>query len=346
MSKDKIAHLHARTVPYATPRRPLHTEASSFIERGVRQAPACTIAHPLVSDPQCCIDKDNRAFVTRRSFPSNPAYQSGYVPCERVACENPDADIKAQPLFILGGTTTPSYNSLGWCMDDQTVKNYITVKKNADNKCCFFPDGDFPAVSAQSGGSFYNPISCQENAIRAGNCDERYCAYPEVPYKDAMRTVVPYVGAATNCSEPYPTAYNVSAAVCNLGLTNSTAAKQVPTYPIITDIGKGCIPVFAATASSAAAYLLPTPTATIAASAANATVTGLAVGLGVLGSGVVIGGALFAGYKLGQYCKPEAKITPSAENIYEELEMDKKELIDEPAWANLSECPFERPFAD
>ena len=336
-------------MPYIAPRRPLHTaESGAFIERGVRQAPACTIAHPLVSNPQCCIDKDGKVFETPSLYGYNSdyqEYQGGYIPCSRVACDNPQAEIRSKSFF-LGDDYMTQHPNRGYCMDDKTIRNYLAVKKNADNKCCFTPDGDFPARSAQSGGSFYDPIRCQENAIRAGNCGVGYCDYPAAPYKDATLTRAPTVGAATKCPEPYPTAYNVSAAQCNLGLTNSTIARQVPTYPIITDIGKGCIPVFAATASSAAAYLLPTPTATIAATASSATVTGLAVAVGLMGSGIVIGAASYAGYRLVKYCKPETQVNPSTENIYEELEMDKKELIDEPAWANLSECPFERPFAD
>lgn len=66
-------------------------------------------------------------------------------------------------------------------------------------------------------------------------------------------------------------------------------------------------------ATTTSAFLMPVPTSVIAASAPIATISGAAVAAGVLGSAIAVGGAVFAGYKLAQYCQPVTKVTPAPE---------------------------------
>ena len=71
----------------------------------------------------------------------------------------------------------------------------------------------------------------------------------------------------------------------------------------------------AGAASTIGAFITPTPTAVIAASASNATVTGLAAGLGITGSGIVIGGAVYGAYKVSQWFKSDPPVSFSMGTI-------------------------------
>ena len=106
---------------------------------------------------------------------------------------------------------------------------------------------------------------------------------------------------------------DIDIARCLAGTTNATIARQIQEEAGL--IAPSTVAVSATTSllATATAAMMPTPTAAIATTAPLSTITALGIGFGVLGSGLVISGAVFAGYKLVQHCQTKTKINPGNE---------------------------------
>ena len=317
MSKDRVAHVHARTTPYATPRRPLHvTENAAFNGRPVRQAnPACSLpqfSSGTYAYTEFCNEYKGRvgdvetfrAFAVLRLELNQANNRNESITCAKLACDT------GRPI---------------------QTDNYVT---------------------------FY------EEGIRRGETvNDTRCFVARLPHEFTIGTpTFPGNGPSYEGIEgtfaasirPYHSTYgfvegivgDVDTFRCHEGETNSSIARQIqrefglrndsvtteqpsitPTKVAITATATGGV------LSTLAAFVTPTPTAVIAASVPNVAITGLAVGLGVLGSGVAIGAASYAGYKLVQHCRTSEKVIPaaveniydSAEPIYEEIKLGKLE---------------------
>ena len=366
-------------MPYATPRRPLHAaEPASFNGRPVRQA----APYSPMQDP-CSWRGYNTTICATTSFPqrmfsifgSTDASDPNWTPnglggnkgdggyyisqnCAQFACENNYTDItNAQYWPALDARCCVAKPPQAWTMQPQifTHGNFVKGERLRDkNGTSVYPTPNEAARILWDRGNYdYNPKNYHD------------CPYnPDGFGQQAIPGAKVYDVDPITCERGFYDTQVAKSIQSSLGLLNtptpsvsSSPAKSTMTQssaPVVTpsestlSIGSTVVATTASAGilSTLAAFVAPTPTAVIAASAPATTVTGLAIGLGVLGSGVVIGGAVLAGYKLAQYCRTETPATTNTENIYEELEMNKKEVTDEPAWANLSECPFERPFAD
>ena len=97
--------------------------------------------------------------------------------------------------------------------------------------------------------------------------------------------------------------HDVDHSKCSEGLNDPAVAREIQQEIGITA---------AIGATAIASCVQASSGAAVAATQATA-VTGLAVGLGLLGSGVVIGGAAYAGYKMVQHYKLKNEVAPSTE---------------------------------
>ena len=403
--KDTIARVHARMMPYATPRRPLHAaEPAAFNGRPVRQAvPYSPMLNPCTEparntwgyyDTTCAtttfpqrifdiVGYSNASVSDANWTPDGRFLERSNIPttCREFACRNNYTDITFSPYYDhptsvrIDARCCVAKPPQAWTMLPTIGPNHFQSSSSTrqvrgepirgkDGTSVHLTQNEAAKILWDRGYYEYNPAN-----------------YPDCSYSD-VTGFLPIPGAKLYDVDPY---------ACVRGATNTQVAKSIqsslglfntPTpTPVVTSSTTQPEPssqaisqtqslatnlatsqttsqtqsvtptVVAATTSvgllnTLAAFVTPVQTAVIAASAPATTITGLAIGLGVLGSGVVIGGAVLAGYKLAQYCRTETPATTNTENIYEELEMNKKEVTDEPAWSNLSECPFERPFAD
>ena len=121
-----------------------------------------------------------------------------------------------------------------------------------------------------------------------------------------------------------------------MSTVESSKAQSIAPTVIATTASAGLL-------STLAACVTPTPTSVIAASSYNLTVTALSAGLGAAGAGLVVAGAVFAGYRIVQCCKPKNQIRPSHQLNFSRRELSQFELTDT-AITNYSDTdPIEEP---
>ena len=332
--KDRIAHVHARAVPYAaTPRRPLHAaENATLAGRSVRQAnnPACRLPQYLppfgAAFEECneyigtieCVPALRSFFVQSPPYSPTNNPNTKYITCAKVACDNNLPNIRKADVIpiTLGGQP---YNRLN------------------DTRCFIaFPPNYFTMPLIDEVGN---------DAWHSGDVHH--------PYRNIVGTGSYEPAPLVLAGAVYPgpgVIHDIDSSKCAQGARDPVVAREIQREVGLT----------AALGATAAACLLPTPTAVIAAAASGAstaTVTGLAVTLGLAGSAAVIGGAIYAGYKLVQHCKSETQVIPDtqvmsdAENsyrTYEEINLSNINLNEHIIGApeNVLENPFNRPVTD
>ena len=286
MSKDRIERARMRTTPYIAPRRPLHSENGTFTARHVRQA----------NNPACSLPQ----FLPAGSV-FNYEYCNEYI--GEVRC------VPALRSFYVYNreAVNPANPSLGY--------KYITCAKVA----C---DNGLPNIQKA------NKIPFTLNGQTYYRLNDTRCAITKPPYaftstsfvNDGNYRYIPGTGA-------YAVAPLVVSAVAYDGVvkdvdnfrcfdaeTDVTIARQIQ-----KEVG-----LVAGLSAAAGACLLPAPAGAIIA-AQTATITGLATVIGLAGSAAVIGGSVYAGYKLVQHCKSKTQVIPDTENTYEEVEMNRQE---------------------
>ena len=305
--KDRVSRVQAREVPYIAPRRPLHAENGTFTGRSVRQA------NP---NPACNLTQllplGGKTYEECNEYIGTvdcvPAIRAFWVQSPPYSYTNSPSTTYATCAKIACDYDSPNIQKADRI--SSIFGTYIGTRPN-DTRCFVaIPPEEFthPPIGGDYSGQ----------------------------YRNIPGTVAYAVGSISG-NRAAGVIHDVDNARCYAGFKDKAVARQIQ-----QEIGLTA----ALSATAAAACLSPAQTAAIAASAQAVTVTGLAVGLGLLGSGVVVGAASYAGYKFVQHCRTEPQVIPDYEHLYEELEMGPNRVTGEHDWSNLSECPFERPFAD
>ena len=318
--KDRISHVHARAVPYAaTPRRALHPENGTFTERSVRQAnnPACRLPQYLPTSGIFAFEECNEYVGTVECVPALRAF---YVQSPTYRPTN-----SPYTKYITCAKIACDYDSPNIQKADRisSIINGQIVSRVNDTRC-------FIATPPQE---FTHPPSGLERSQM---------------YRNIPGTVEYEIDSAGLVDVTYPgVVHDVDNSKCYAGLRDKAVARQIQ-----QEVG-----LIAGVGATAAACLLPTPTGVIAAGASTATVTGLAVTLGLAGSAAVIGASIYAGYKLVQHCRSETQVIldtqvmSDAENsyrTYEGISLSNINLNEHIIGApeNVLESPFERPVTD
>ena len=346
--KDRISHVHARPNPYAvTPRRPLHyAESSTFGGRVVRAAPPYVCEPPMVwqsthagqptTDARCITTSlPRRTFKPTQTVAALPLNDTNYYPdrpvgllkaCAQIACENGLTDVVAvaspytaeNPFCCVAAPPQRWTKQPGASLVRQSPSQDIRFR-GIDGTEEFTPNtaecaDSFGVTGAQRFDSV-EPAECRNGTLDRAVALKIQCQ----------------VGLETG-------------PICN-DRSSSTAPTPTPTQRQTpnTQTGSGATLVTGAgILSTLAAFVTPAvPTVAIAAAAPVTTITGLAIGLGIAGSGLVLGAAVIASYKLGQYCKPKNQIRPSHQLNFSRRELSQFELTDT-AITNYSD-PMEEP---
>ena len=386
--KDRISHVHARTMPYVAPRRPLHAENGVFLERNVRQsgAPYGPLANPCApgsdSFRTTCATTTfpQRVFKTFRSTDSaNPNWNPHSIgdggigqTCAQFACQTNSSDITDTPSVVgvnvdarccvskppQAWTKQPDLSSYNWVQgealrgEDGTsiaptpneAANILWNRGNFDYNpknyydCSYRPNGFGSEAIAGAQVFDVDPSACAQGATNT------LVAKSIQSSLGLFNTPTPTQSASSSASQ----AQTSTPAFTTSAHASSSAAT---THPGMSTATPSQTPSVASTAlaSTASAGLLstfvacitPTPTAIIASSAQNLTITALSAGLGAAGATLVLAGVVFAGYRLAQCCKAKNQISPSQQLNFSRQELSQFELTDT-AITNYSD-PLEEP---
>ena len=309
MSKDKISRVQARATPYIAPRRPLHAENGTFASRSVRQA------NPACSLPQY-LPAGGRYWEDCNEYIGTvecvPAFRAFYV-------QSSGNDASSNAKYFTCAKIACDYDSPNIQKADRiqsVVGGYVSSRPN-DTRCF---------ISIPPKEITHPPIGGKFSSM----------------YRNIPGTVAYDMDSIANTGGTYiaGVVHDVDNSMCYQGFNNPAIAREIQQEIGITA---------ALGTAAAAACLVPAQTAAIAAATQATAVTGLAVGLGLLGSGVVIGGAAYAGYRFVQHFKTPSQVAPDTEeNHYEAIDLNRidlnEHLIVSPE--KVLESPFERPFAD
>ena len=261
-----------RTTPYITPRRPLHSENGTFTGRHVRQAnnPACSLPQFLPADSPYDYEYCNEYIGEVRCV---PAFRAFYV-YTREAVD-------------------PANPSLG--------SKYITCAKVA----C---DNGLPNVQKAV------PIPFTYKALPYTRPNDTRCAITKPPY---AFTRMSFVNDGNYRYIPGTGAYEVAPLVVD-GVAYDGVVKDVDNFRCYeaqrdTTVARQIqqeVGLVAGLGAAAGACLAPASAGAAQAAASAATITGLATVIGLAGSAAIIGGSVYAGYKLVQHCKSKTQISP------------------------------------
>ena len=392
--KDRISHVHARTMPYVAPRRPLHPGNGTFGERSVRQsgAPYSPIQNPCMAGSDsfrttCATTTfPQRVFKTFRSTDSSrPDWNPNSVgdggigqTCAQFACQNNYTDVTDNPTVAgvnvdarccvakplqawtrqadtnfyswvqgenlrdeSGTSIIPTPNEAARLLSERGANDYNPAKIH---DCSYRPDGygSEPIVGAKV-------YDVDPSACARGNTDTQVAKSIQsslglfnTPTPTPLASSSPVQSTLAQTSTPAFTSsaqYSSSEfkfATTHPGMSTAEPSKTPSVTPAVvaTTASAGLLSTFVA-------CITPTPTTAIAAASQNLTITALSAGLGAAGATLVLAGAVFAGYRIVQCCKPKNQIRPSHQLNFSRRELSQFELTDT-AITNYSD-PMEEP---